>query len=80
MSPFLTSRSVREKWPLDGVVVTEVGTSVAPVNLEFALASAILDTVEVHVNRLRLFMLDNIFANLTTVVLYTCMGVGVGDV
>ena len=35
-----------------GVIVPEVGASRGPVNLEVALASAILDPVEAHANRL----------------------------
>ena len=35
-----------------GVVVPEVGASRVPVNLEVALAGAIPDPVEAHVNRL----------------------------
>ena len=35
-----------------GVVVPEVGASGGPVNIEVALAGAIPDPVEAHVNRL----------------------------
>ena len=41
-----------------GVVVPKVGDSRAPVNPEVALAGAIYDPVEVHVDLLRPFLLD----------------------
>ena len=37
-------------WMLFSVVVSEVGASRGPVNLEFTLTSAISDPVEAHVN------------------------------
>ena len=43
-----------------GAVVPEVGASGAPVNIELAMAGAIPDTVEAHVNRLWKFLLDSI--------------------
>ena len=47
-----------------GVIVTKVGASGGPVNLELTLTGAIPDTVEVHVNRFRPFLLDGIVCKL----------------
>ena len=41
-----------------GVVLPEVGASGVPVDLGVALAGAIPDPAELHVNRLRPFLLD----------------------
>ena len=41
-----------------GVLVSEVGASGGPENIEAALESAITDTVDAHVNCLQPFLLD----------------------
>ena len=65
-----------------GVVVPEVGASVGPVNLELALAGAISDPVEVHVNRLCPFLLDSIVCKprlCGVIYLHGSGGLGVSD-
>ena len=43
-----------------GVVVTKVGASRGPVNIEVALVGAIPDTAEAHVNCFLTFLLDGV--------------------
>ena len=63
---WLVVEEVRENQPgmawemVFGVVVSEVGASRVPVNIEMALADDIPDPVEAHVNCLRLFLLDGV--------------------
>ena len=64
------------------VVVSEVGAAGGPVNIEVALAGAITDPVEAHVNRLLPFLLGSIVCKshcCGIIYLHRSGGLGVSD-